>query len=602
METDLYKFESKNILIYLSYFSCFRKRAENYYFFINQYKKFTSDYLNNITLLLESANPLLKDIKNNNFMDIEMNDNEDNFSKENELDLSPLDKITSLICEELQKQIDSLKFFLQNIELSLDNFKVIINQTKLEVENKKNECLSLSDKFSEYISITKKENENLINDISLMEEKIIKYYFMNLKLVNNANYNNIKKQNEDELNKQIKELKEKENAYLEKENNKLKNYKDFNDKMENYCQQIKNNTFLLFKIFKLSANSFSNYLLSCFNLNKDKIIHNGNKTKKVKKNEQLSELELCINKNLKSINNNTIKLSLIQTRPKLYIPKVIQTKAIDITKEIFIILKKEINNLDIHDIIINSEDRIYIMEKLNQFDLIDKDKYNLEKEKNKILISEIMKKVLFMSEKVEENYEKILEEESFKLNEFIERDSIYRYHFLFALGYYRSNNTIQLSPKLFDIISKIFFFISDMVLKEKDFDTECNLIILSQTFYKMDKDKKIYLYARIKDHKLFRSEDIWIDYIKYQISLEVKNKVFYDDKMGEKIEKNKKDFNQRNNQIIFSQLVNANQNMKNLELDDNKINNILNILLNHYNILSPKTKEDILNFINMKSL
>ena len=96
--------------------------------------------------------------------------------------------------------------------------------------------------------------------------------------------------------------------------------------------------------------------------------------------------------------------------------------------------------------------------------------------------------------------------------------------------------------------------------------------------------------------------DIWIDYIKYQISLEVKNKVFYDDKMGEKIEKNKKDFNQRNNQIIFSQLVNANQNMKNLELDDNKINNILNILLNHYNILSPKTKEDILNFINMKSL
>ena len=141
-----------------------------------------------------------------------------------------------------------------------------------------------------------------------------------------------------------------------------------------------------------------------------------------------------------------------------------------------------------------------------------------------------------------------------------------------------------------------------MVLEEKDFDAECNLIILSQTFYKMDKDKKIYLYARIKDHKLFRSEEIWIDYIKYQISLEVKNKVFYDDKNGEKIEKNKKDFNQRNNQIIFSQLVNANQNMKNLELDDNKINNILNILLNYYNILSPKTKEDILNFINMKSL
>ena len=137
METDLYKFESKNILIYLSYFSCFRKRAENYYFFINKYKKYTSDYLNNITLLLKSVNPLLKDIKNNNLMDIEITDNEDNFSNENELDLSPLDKITSLIYEELKKQINSLNFFLKSIELSLDNFKVIINQTKLEVENKK---------------------------------------------------------------------------------------------------------------------------------------------------------------------------------------------------------------------------------------------------------------------------------------------------------------------------------------------------------------------------------------------------------------------------------------------------------------------------------
>ena len=39
-----------------------------------------------------------------------MTDNEDNFSNENELDLSPLDKITSLIYEELQNQINSFKF------------------------------------------------------------------------------------------------------------------------------------------------------------------------------------------------------------------------------------------------------------------------------------------------------------------------------------------------------------------------------------------------------------------------------------------------------------------------------------------------------------
>ena len=223
------------------------------------------------------------------------------------------------------------------------------------------------------------------------------------------------------------------------------------------------------------------------------------------------------------------------------------------------------------------------------------------KKKQKIIINDLMEK-LFLMKKEDENYDKIMEEEANKLYKYIEIDTDYRTYFLIVLGNQRSNTNIELSPKLFDIFSKMFNFISDVILKEKDYETENNLLILSQTFYKLDKDTKIYLYVSIKNHQLFQSDENWIEFIKYQISSDANSKILYNEKIEGKKGLNQKNIKNLNNQIIYSQIISANQSMKNFDLDNNKINNIINTLIKFYTILTPETKEEIIKFINLENM
>lgn len=96
---------------------------------------------------------------------------------------------------------------MKSIDFSLDNFKGIINQTKFVVENQKKKYSNLKHKFLE-LNIKKNNNSNIIN---LSEE---------------------------EIDKEIKKLKEKENLFLQKETIKLKNFIDYNNNIDNYNANI----------------------------------------------------------------------------------------------------------------------------------------------------------------------------------------------------------------------------------------------------------------------------------------------------------------------------------------------------------------------------
>ena len=258
---------------------------------------------------------------------------------------------------------------------------------------------------------------------------------------------------------------------------------------------------------------------------------------------------------------------------------------------------KEGFDINLNDIIISSNDVLYIMEKLVNFSLVDKEGYDIEKEKNKIIIRDIVKNLFKIDNK---NNEKMIEDESQKLFKYLEIDKDYRSHFLFVLGNHRVNSNVQLSHKLFDNLKKMFSYVSDMILKDKDYNTENNLIILSQTFFKLDNNEKIYISDLIKEHFIFQSEDFWKEYIKFQISLDAKNKIFGHSEIGEKSEINQKTLDRKYNEIIFSQIISANQSMKNYGIDQSKINNIINSLFIIYPKINPQTKTQILNFINMK--
>ena len=597
MEIDIYSYQCKNVLTYLSYFNKISKRAENYYFYIHKYKEFTTEYLIKINSLLNSFTPSFdkaNSLKNNNLENNEeiYNKGEDKLKIELNIDLSPLEKITSGIYKDLQEQIKSINFFLKNIEFSLDNFKFIINKTKLDIEKQKMKYINLKNNFLGIINFYNKENEDLLKEFSYLEERIIKHYIFTKKITKyKKQYSKI--DTEDNINKKIVEIKDKENTFLQKDKNRLKNLIDFNKEIEDYKSKIKNSIFLLIKIFNLSISTFSKYFRNLLSLNEEKKPVNKINEKKEIKNDEFNEYELIINKYLKKITNDTIQASLIQTKPKKYSTKILK----NMPQEIYYILEKGGYNITLSDIQINSDDVINIMKNFKDFNLIIRDENDTEKEKNKIIIEEIIDKV-FINKNT--NKEKLLEDEANKLFKYLESNKDYRIHFFATLGIKRDNKNNTLTIQLFNVITKIFSFLADIILKEKDYESECNLLILAQTFYKLEKDnKKIFICDSIKDKALFKNEEIWIEYIKYQVSSDYQKKYLIIKSNKNNEQPDQKVIDKRNIEIIFSQILSTNQSMKNFGVDKNKILNIVKFLLGYYKSLDPETREQIMTFIQM---
>ena len=597
MEIDIYSYQCKNVLTYLSYFNKISKRAENYYFYIHKYKEFTTEYLIKINSLLNSFTPSFdkaNSLKNNNLANNEeiYKKGEDKLKIELNIDLSPLEKITSGIYKDLQEQIKSINFFLKNIEFSLDNFKFIINKTKLDIEKQKMKYINLKNNFLGIINFYNKENEDLLKEFSYLEERIIKHYIFTKKITKYKNqYSKI--DTEDNINKKIVEIKDKENTFLQKDKNRLKNLIDFNKEIEDYKSKIKNSIFLLIKIFNLSISTFSKYFRNLLSLNEEKKLVNKINEKKEIKNDEFNEYELIINKYLKKITNDTIQASLIQTKPKKYSTKILK----NMPQEIYYILEKGGYNITLSDIQINSDDVINIMKNFKDFNLIIRDENDTEKEKNKIIIEEIIDK-MFINKNT--NKEKLLEDEANKLFKYLESNKDYRIHFFATLGIKRDNKNNTLTIQLFNVITKIFSFLADIILKEKDYESECNLLILAQTFYKLEKDnKKIFICDSIKDKALFKNEEIWIEYIKYQVSSDYQKKYLIIKSNKNNEQPDQKVIDKRNIEIIFSQILSTNQSMKNFGVDKNKILNIVKFLLGYYKSLDPETREQIMTFIQM---
>ena len=580
METDLFNNQNKNILTYLSYFNAISEKAENYYLFIQSYKKYTSEYFDKISNLFKKYSSLFN-INNNN----SSNNNNNNSTNP---DTSPLDKLTKDLYQDFKEQLNVFNFFLKNIDLSLDNFRGIMNQTKLDVENQKIIYVNFRNKFIESISLYKKDNQDLINGLSNIEKKILKYYFLTKKVKFDSNSNNNKNNKninrdkiEEEINKEIKILKNKEDSFLQKDSIKLKTFVDFNNNIEEYKANFKNSIFLLIKIFKLSIDSFSKYFKNLFNY-QDKNASN-KEEKKTNKKELFIEYESIINKNLIKINHDTIKSSMAQTKPKNYSIKILENKKNNIIKEICDSLQKEGYEID-SNISLDQKDISYVTNKLNNFSLLNKDNYFSKKDEEKKIISDLIEK---MFSKGGDN-QKSLEEESQKLSKYFEENKNYCKYFLSILENKKNNSNVALSSELFDILTKMFSLISDMIIKEKDFDSQKSLLILSQTFYKSEGDKKIFIFNTIKSHELFQKEENWLNYIKYEIEEKI------NDKNKSQNESNKDDINKIKNEIILSQITNLIPIMKNFDLDNQKLVNIINSIINFYTILTPDTKEQLM--------
>ena len=639
MDSDLYKFQQQNFLNIISYYNKTREKAENYYSYMEKYKECTSNYLNQIKLLYNSfflslCNKNLdenineeKDINNNgnylmndddddeeygegkNIFDLNINNNitdisnsssinEINDNKQNlGLDLSPIYKITNIIFKQFKIQIDSLKLFLKDLDLSKETFKKLIEKTKTEIKQLKLDYLDIKQNFFKEILNYEKGNSELLKCYSEIEKTIIQICIIKNNeeaLMKNKNNKNKTKASdlESTMNSNIIDIKKKEMNFMKIDSNKKKYFMNFNDKSKVCLEKIRNNTLFIIKNLKQNVEKFLSIYSNYFNLNENDI---SQKIKSIQEINNELDYENIIKQNLREINDDVITSSYEKYKPKYYNIELLTNK--NYVNEIYKKLIKIGYNFGKEKYEFTKNDEYYMMKKMNNYSLVNKENYDFDKASKKLSILnwfEIM--FNFENKNYEENQkmEKISGETLYK---YLEEDRECRMYFLMILGNKRANAVVNLPKGLFNTIIKIFKLISDKIFNEIDLDSAKHLMIMSQTYYTQKNKDKIYIFDQIKNHPLYQKEEFWSQYIKDEISETFKKKELNDKDIGKHLNENEK--NKRNNELIFPQLITISESMSNFGLDRQKIANIITPFFDTYN-LNENTKNLILNFINSK--
>ena len=159
--------------------------------------------------------------------------------------------------------------------------------------------------------------------------------------------------------------------------------------------------------------------------------------------------------------------------------------------------------------------------------------------------------------------------------------------FLKKLNKFRSQSRFQLTINFFLIIGKLLnkflsFFENE---KDSDYNIVKNCIILSQTYYYLDENEKIYLKTYIEEHSIFKKPKFWENLLNFLIKNEMDNKNYI----------NKDGYVN----IVFGIIYTFIDTMFEFKLNIDEINKIIQPKIEMYN-LTNNYKEDIDNLIKQK--
>ena len=192
------------------------------------------------------------------------------------------------------------------------------------------------------------------------------------------------------------------------------------------------------------------------------------------------------------------------------------------------------------------------------------------------------------------------QEENEELTKLIE-DKGNRSIFLRKIHSFRKYGEYEIPEKEFNIICDLFNKIADIIMKEHDYDSMESIIILSQTYYKLENDNKIYIQKMIKNNKLFKEKEFWDEYVNTTILKEVQKHINNDIKDSRFVDSQKVMKNEKYEKIIFAQLLPLLKNMIDFELDDTIIKSIIQTLISYYK-LSPDSSKELNDMIKYKGI
>ena len=400
--------------------------------------------------------------------------------------IKELFKIFSRIPAIFSLQIFKMKNFQKiikesEINSSTDNLK--IKQNNENFEEIKNEFEIKIQKMNQYFLNFENNNKELFDSYKYIENSLA-----NIIICKNENkkiaINEIFMQNYQNINNKEKEFSKSKNDLI---NFKKKYFQSYDIFIDYSQKKFKNLLDMLTSNISTFANVFLNYFKTAY-LEMEQIVKNiSNNEMKIDYSQILFNLVGNIDKNI-HVNK--------------YIIKVINDNYIEDKEKIFDYkkLKKE-NYIIKNDKIFLKDEDIYEIVKImyGQLQFIEEKYYNLSEEQRKLEIKNLTNKLLsfglkkqyiFSLEEITEINDDEVEHLLNLLNE-----SYYRFNFLKILNLFRAKGTCEMPKREFEITKKIFLYIANKIKEENDFLSSKLILILSQTFYKIENNQKIYLFS-----------------------------------------------------------------------------------------------------------
>ncbi len=230
------------------------------------------------------------------------------------------------------------------------------------------------------------------------------------------------------------------------------------------------------------------------------------------------------------------------------------------------------------------------------FSMVNQDTFNLEKEKVKIKIHELMGKVLNYNfeTRVFGKEKSITQEELDYLFNILFSDDEYFMKFLLCLNNYRTTGKYEIAPDIYNLINTLFSKKADELLIKNNLTISGLIVILSQTFYMLKDNEKYYLQKEVQKKELFNDLKFWREYFDNGITEEMIKFEEESKRMGITYTKEKKE--KKLEEIVFSKIASLVTSLADFELGKDRIFEILLPLFEKYKI-SDEKKESIIQLI-----
>ena len=523
-------------------------------------------------------------------------------NQEDDKKISQIINLTNKIKQVLTQNIDLMRCSIRDINTYIVEFEQFLIEKTEIINELKQSSLSLTNNLLSSYQEIKKTGGTFISSLDKTEDIIDNYYLNKIKIRDHENglgdkLNNIdiikeqQKTQFNEMNSAIKLTKKYEEFHKGAISASNKIYNEFieacnihKNKIKEYVCQISQKIKEIILFFFISFRGVYNQPLEII----EKYIGELNDL------DEYKEIDNIINQNYMSNNNlkksEPIKYNLKSFKLLKQINYFKKQKNLNKEKNEDIKLNEEnknnannnnINNRNIVKALDDDFDKLYyicddafmftIKTIFENYELIEKEKIdiNFEENKNKTqrYIMKIIENINYSDDKKRNELSK--EEITDLINLLNVHDN--RIIFLQKLSDYRVKGNYILSDKDFIILSQIFNFICDNMKIKSDFRVAELLIIISQTYYTVNKKGKKYLQSSFKDNELFKQKMFWEDYLTYSINKEIIKML----KVEGNIQEDKEITDYKYSNIIFTQILTLIDIMHEFNLDSQTIKDIL---------------------------